>query len=82
MRFDIEPCFDLGHGGGKSYARHGGFIEGVEFFDRGIFGIVAAEANAMAPEQRHLLEMALAATAGAAWGKAGLLSSWTGCFVG
>ena len=82
VRFDIEPCFDLGREEGKSYVRHGGLIEEVEFFDRDIFGIVAAEAKAMAPEQRHLLEMALVATAGAAWGKAGLLSSWTGCFVG
>ena len=81
-RFDIGPYFDVGRGEGKSYVRHGGFIEGVEFFDRELFGVVAAEAKAMAPEQRHLLEMALMTAAGAAWEKAGLLSSSTGCFVG
>ena len=33
-RFDVEPYFDLGpNAEGKSYVRHGAFIEGVQIFD-------------------------------------------------
>ena len=82
-RFDVEPYFDLGpRAGGKSYVRHGMFIDGVELFGNGLFGIGPAEANVMAPEQRHLLEAGLMASAGAAWDKVALMGSSTGCFVG
>ena len=62
--------------------RHGAFAEGVELFDGGAFGIVAAEAEAMGPDQRQLLEVSLTAAVGAAWERAELTLSQTGCFVG
>ena len=51
-RFDLEPYFDPNpqHAEGMSYVRHGAFIDGIEFFDNGIFFITPVEAEVMAPE--------------------------------
>ena len=66
----------------KCYVRHGAFIEGVQLFANAAFGIVAAEAKAMAPEQRQLLEVGHLASVGSRWDRASLAGSATGCFVG
>ena len=67
---------------GKSYVRHGVFIEGVELFGNDLFGIVPGEAAVMAPEQRHLLEVVFMTALGARWERAEMGCSPTGCFIG
>ncbi|CAL1148755.1 unnamed protein product [Cladocopium goreaui] len=83
-RFDLQEFFDpdMEALGNVMYARHGGFIEGAEMFDSGFFGMSAAEAKTIDPQQRLALEMSYAACHHAGRAKQALLGSDTGVFVG
>ncbi|CAJ1416737.1 unnamed protein product [Effrenium voratum] len=83
-RFDLQECFDpdMEALGNVMYAKHGSFVEGAEFFDCGFFGMSAAEAKTIDPQQRLALEMSYAACHHAGKAKQALLGSDTGVFVG
>ena len=57
----------------SSRVRHGGFLRAAELFEHGFFSISAAEATAMDPQQRQLLERGYAALLGARLTRAALL---------
>mmetsp|Transcript_6681 Transcript_6681/g.14618 ORF Transcript_6681/g.14618 Transcript_6681/m.14618 type:complete len:939 (+) Transcript_6681:75-2891(+) len=54
---------------GKSYTKHGGFMEGVELFDNKFFDISNSEAMGMDPTQRQVMETSYIALSEAGWTK-------------
>ncbi|CAK9036454.1 unnamed protein product [Durusdinium trenchii] len=69
---------------GKAYTAHQGYVDGIEFFDAKFFGISAAEAAAMDPNQRKTLEIAYESINMAGIDMPSLKRSpqHIGCFVG
>ena len=65
-----------------SRVRHGGFLCNAELFEHGFFGISAAEAAAMDPQQRQLLECGYSALRSAGLSKVALLGAVVGVSIG
>ena len=65
-----------------SRIHHGGFLRDAELFARNLFGISTAEATAMDPQQRQLLERGYLAFHAAGMSKPALLGAVVGVNVG
>lgn len=82
-RFDLEKYFsEDASAPGKTYVRHGGFLEGIEEFDAQFFGLSPKEALALDPQQRLMLEVSWEALERQGQSFDKVFDSNTGVFVG
>ena len=82
-RFDLDALFDAAPATpGKVMSRWGGFVDNIDRFDAGFFGIAPREADRLDPQQRLLLEVAWHALEDAGYVTAAPLAARTGVFVG
>ncbi|NYI04012.1 beta-ketoacyl synthase N-terminal-like domain-containing protein [Allostreptomyces psammosilenae] len=82
-RWKLEELFDPDPGApGRTYSRHGGFVDGVRQFDPSPFGIPAQEALSIDPQHRMVLEVAWEALEHAGMAPDSLRGSHTGVFIG
>ncbi|MFN7984381.1 MAG: SDR family NAD(P)-dependent oxidoreductase [Vicinamibacterales bacterium] len=65
----------------RSIVKCGGFLESVDGFDAGFFGIVPREAERMDPQQRLLLEVATEALDDAGFSRAHLAQTRAGVYI-
>ncbi|SAL32890.1 polyketide synthase [Caballeronia udeis] len=67
---------------GKTYAKWGGFIDGVDRFDALFFGISPKEAELMDPQERLFIETVWETIEDAGYGKDGMKEHNVGVYVG